>query len=85
MFDGVNVWRIAKLKVIGKIKFGKWIHFGHKYTIYKLKFGLLKFGELRMTHQICQIFLPPNIPTIRYFNKLEFIIIVDIHCTMTTF
>ena len=45
MLDGVNVWRIAKLKVIGEIKFGEWIDFGHKDTIYQLK---LKFGESRM-------------------------------------
>ena len=36
IFGGVNVWRIAKLKVIGKIIFGKWIDFGYKDTIYKL-------------------------------------------------
>jgi len=41
MFSGVNVWRIAKLKVIGKIKFGEWVDFGHKDTIYELKFGCL--------------------------------------------
>ena len=34
MFGGVNVWWIAKLKVIGKIMFNEWIDFGHKYTIY---------------------------------------------------
>jgi len=28
MFGGVNVWQITKLK------FGKWIDFGHKDTIY---------------------------------------------------
>ena len=39
MFGGVNVWRIAELKVIGEIKFGEWIDFGHKDTIYQLKFG----------------------------------------------
>ena len=31
MFGRVNVWQIAKLKVIGKIKFGD---FGHMDTIY---------------------------------------------------
>ena len=35
------------IKVIGKIKFGEWIDFGHKDTIYKLKFG---FDESRKTH-----------------------------------
>ena len=51
-----NIWRIAKLKVIGEIKFGKWIDFGHKDTIYKLKLGWLKFGESQKTHQIRQTF-----------------------------
>ena len=32
IFGGVNVWRIAELKVIGEIKFGEWIDFGHKDT-----------------------------------------------------
>ena len=36
-----NVWGIAILKVICKTKFGEWIDFGHKDTIYKLKFGRL--------------------------------------------
>jgi len=39
MFGGVNVWRIAELKIIGEIKFGEWVNFGHKDTIYQLKFG----------------------------------------------
>ena len=58
MFSGVNVWRIAKLKVISEIKFGEWIDFGHKDTIYQLKFGWLKFGESQATHQIRQTFPP---------------------------
>ena len=29
MFGGVNVWQIAELNVIGEIKFGEWIDFGH--------------------------------------------------------
>ena len=66
MFGGINVWRIVELKVIGEIKFGEWIDFGHKDTIYQLKFGWLKFGESRTTRQIRQTFLPPNIPAIRY-------------------
>jgi len=33
MFGRVNVWRIAELKVIGKIKFGEWIDFGHKILL----------------------------------------------------
>ena len=53
IFGGVNVWRIAKLKVIGE-----WIDFGYQDTIYQLKFGWLKFGESRTTCQIHQTFLP---------------------------
>ena len=67
MFGGINVWRIVELKVIGEIKFGEWIDFGHKDTIYQLKFGWLKFGESRTTRQIRQTFPPPNIPAIWYF------------------
>ena len=33
MFGGVNVWRIAELKVIDEIKFGEWIDFGHKVLL----------------------------------------------------
>ena len=33
MFGGVNVWRIAELKVIGEVKFGEWIDFGHKVPL----------------------------------------------------
>ena len=61
----VNVWRIAKLKVIDEIKFGKWIDFGHKDTIYTLKFGWLKFGKSRKTCQIRQTFPLPNTPAIQ--------------------
>jgi len=53
----------AELKVIGKIKFGKWIDFGHKD---QLKFGLLKFGKSRMTCQIRQIFPLLSIPAMHY-------------------
>ena len=67
MNKDINVWRIVKLKVIGEIKFGEWIDFGHKDTIYQLKFGWLKFGESRTTRQIRQTFSPPNIPAIWYF------------------
>ena len=62
MFGGINVWRIVELKVIGAIKFGEWIDFGHKDNIYQLKFGWLKFGESRTTRQIRQTFPLPNIP-----------------------
>ena len=41
---------------------GKWIDFSHKDTIYKLKFGWLKFGEAQT---IRQTFSLPNIPAIR--------------------
>ena len=66
MFGRVNFWRIAELKLIGEIMFSKWIDFGHKDTIYKLKFGWLKFGESWVTPQFCQTFLLPNIPAIWY-------------------
>ena len=61
-----NVWQIAQLKVIGKKKFGEWIDFGHKDTIYKLKFGWLKFDKSQMIRQICLTFPLPNIPTTLY-------------------
>ena len=64
MFGGANAWQIAELKVINKIMFSEWIDFGHKDTIYKLKFGWLKFGKSWATHQFCQTFLLPNIPSI---------------------
>ena len=41
MFGGVNVWQIAELKEIGKIKFGELIDFSHEDAIYKLNFGWL--------------------------------------------
>ena len=56
MFGGVNVWQIAELKEIGKIKFGELIDFSHEDTIYKLNFGWLKFGKSRTTRQIHQTF-----------------------------
>ena len=69
MFGGINVWQIAELKVIGEIKSGEWIDFGHKDTIYQLKFGWLKFGKSRKTHQIHhQTFPLPNIPAIWYYG-----------------
>ena len=63
MFSGVNVWQIAESKIIGEIKFGEWIEFGHKNTIYTLKFD---FGKPSMTRQICQTFPLPNISAIQY-------------------
>ena len=36
MFGRINAWRITELK---QKKFGEWIDFDHKDTIYKLKFG----------------------------------------------
>ena len=36
IFGGINLWRIAELKVFGEIMFIEWIDFGHKDTIYKL-------------------------------------------------
>ena len=33
MFGGFNVWQITELKLIGEIKFGEWIDFGHKVLL----------------------------------------------------
>ena len=54
---------IAELKVVDK-KFGEWINFGHKDTIYKQKFGWLKFGKAQMIGQTFPL-LNINIPAIR--------------------
>ena len=54
MFGGVNVWQIAKFKVFGEKKFSEWIDFRHKDTIYRLKFGWLKFGKAQTICQVCQ-------------------------------
>ena len=59
MFGRVNVWGIAEL-IVDQIKFGEWINFGHKDTIYKLKFEV---GEAWTIHQTFPL---PNIPAIRY-------------------
>ena len=59
MFGRVNVWRIAKLKITGEVKFGEWIDFGYKDTIYGLKFGWLKFGKAQAIRQIHQTFPLP--------------------------
>ena len=48
----INVWRIAKLKVVGEKMVGKWIDIDHKNTNHTPKFDLLKFGK---PHTICQI------------------------------
>ena len=60
MFGGINVWQIAELKVIGEMKFGEWIDFGHKDTIYKLKM-LVKVG--RTTDDSPNL---PNFPTAKH-------------------
>ena len=65
MFGGVNVWQIAELKEIGKIKFGELIDFSHEDAICKLNFGWLKFGKSWTTRQIRQTFQLPNIPAIQ--------------------
>ena len=66
MFGVVNVWQIAESKVIGEIKFGKWIDFGH---IANLKINWLKFGESQTTRQIFQTFPLTNILIIRYMHS----------------
>ena len=45
MFGGVNVWRIAELKVVGEIKFGEWIDFGHKVLL-STKIWLVKVWRI---------------------------------------
>ena len=40
MFEGVNVWRIAKSKLVGEKKFGKWIDPSIKVVRYKKKLNL---------------------------------------------
>ena len=45
MFGGVNVWRITELKVVGKIKFGEWIDFGHKVLL-SAKIWLVKVWRI---------------------------------------
>ena len=78
-----NVWRIAELKEIGKIKFGKLIDFSHRDAIYKLNFGWLKFGESQTTHQIRQTFPLLNIPAIWYLNKANSLIFpLSINCAI---
>ena len=60
MFGGVNVWRIAELKVIGEIKFGEWIDFGHKVLL-PAKIWLVKVW--RITHDLPN---SPNFPTAKH-------------------
>ena len=45
IFGTINVWRIAKLKVAGKKKFGEWMDFVHKDTNHKLKLGWFKLAD----------------------------------------
>ena len=63
MLGGVNVWRIAELKVIGEIKFGEWIDFGYKVLL-PAKIWLVEVW--RITHDL------PNFPAIRYFIVFKF-------------
>ena len=45
MFGGVNVWRITELKVVGEIKFGEWIDFGHNVLL-SAKIWLVKVWRI---------------------------------------
>ena len=45
MFGRVNVWRITELKVVGEIKFGEWIDFGHKVLL-SAKIWLVKVWRI---------------------------------------
>ena len=60
MFGGVNVWRIAELKVIGEIKFGEWMDFGHK-ILSPAKIWLVKVW--RITHDSPN---SPNFPAAKH-------------------
>ena len=68
MFNVLANW--PNKKYLAK-KFGEHIDFSHKHTIYKLKFGRLKFGKTRTTRQIRQTFPLPNISAIRYAILLQ--------------
>ena len=57
MLGGVNVWRIAELKVIGEIKFGEWIDFGHKVLL-PAKIWLVKVWRITPNS--------PNFPTAKH-------------------
>ena len=61
MFGGVNVWRIAELKVIGEIKFGEWIDFGHKVLLLPAKIWLVKVWGI--THDSPN---SPNFPAAKH-------------------
>ena len=60
MFGGVNVLQIAELKVIGEIKFCKWIDFGHKVLL-PAKIWLVKVW--RTTHDLPN---SPNFPAAKH-------------------
>ena len=53
MFGEVNDWQITELQVVDENKLDEWIDFGHKETIYRLKFGKDKFSKSRIIHKIC--------------------------------
>ena len=67
MFGEVNVWRIAELKVIGEIKFGEWIDFGHKVPL-PAKIWLVKVW--RITHDSPN---SPNFPAAKHSRYTVFI------------
>ena len=80
MFGHVNGWQITELNIFGEIKFGKWIDFGLKDTIYKLSW--LKFGKSQTTRQIRQTFPLPNIPAIWYSKNFINLYRFDCACKM---
>ena len=63
MFGGFNVWRIAELKIIGEIKFGEWIDFGHKVLL-PAKIWLVKVWQI--THN------SPNFPAAKHSRYTVF-------------
>ena len=82
MLGRVNDRQIAKLKVcIWQKMLSEWIEFSHKDTIYKLKFGWLKFSEAQRIPQIKQTYPLPNISAIWHEHS---IIIIITGLVMTT-
>ena len=75
MFGGFNVWQITELKLIGEIKFGEWIDFGHKVLL-PAKIWL---SESRMTRQIRLTFPPPNIPILHNPSVVVIIVVILLH------
>ena len=70
-----NVWRITELKVIGEIKFGEWIDFGHKVLL-PAKIWLVKVW--RITDDL------PNFPAAKHshYTVINIRIIIHLYATV---